>query len=342
MKQIKLLNTARCGNILKSEMNTYFILRNFYTNNVKMSLTRGQSAWLRLSRPSETTRSAFSSGRGFSGRKSFYEWLVGIVDGDGTFYFGTTSKGNWTFSFGVAQSTYNLRLLYFIKSQLKIGKVNISKNMGVYRVRNQKQLLNYVIPIFDNTPLLTSKYFNYMLFKKALLIASNQSLTKKERDKLLFSLKVKQLSNNYVSPAWKIVNNHPKDIKDVKKVMSKAWIIGFTEAEGSFYITKKDKYRLAHGFGITQKLDPIVLESIGLIFDIKVVKKKTHFSIDTTNSKKIKYITDYYFKTMKGRKSLEYRVWARSFNKKRKDFEYMSQMQDKLRKIRYYRPDKSF
>jgi hypothetical protein len=31
-------------------------------------------------------------------------------------------------------------------------------------------------------------------------------------------------------------------------VMSKLWIIGFTEAEGSFYIVTKEKDRLSHGF----------------------------------------------------------------------------------------------
>ena len=66
-----------------------------------MSSTWGQSAWI-LSRgiwtsstnrknPSETQRNAFSSGNVNDSTK-FKEWLVGVTDGDGTFYFAKTKK----------------------------------------------------------------------------------------------------------------------------------------------------------------------------------------------------------------------------------------------------------
>lgn len=99
------------------------------------------------------------------------------------------------------------------------------------------------------------------------------------------------------------------------KVMSKSWLIGFTEAEGSFYIVKKGEKRLVHAFEITQKLDVIVLEAIARILKIKVIKKKTYFTVKATGSNEIEFIVKYYFKTMKGMKALEYRIWGRSFNK---------------------------
>ena len=40
--------------------------------------------------------------------------------------------------------------------------------------------------------------------------------------------------------------------------MTKPWLVGFIEAEGSFYLTNKDSNRRVHGFGITPKLDEIV------------------------------------------------------------------------------------
>ena len=90
-------------------------------------------------------------------------------------------------------------------------------------------------------------------------------------------------------------------------------------------------------FGITQKLDPIVLKAIGILFDIKIAKKPTHFSIDTTNPKTIKKISNYFFKTMKGMKSFEYRIWARSFDKKEKSFKYLLKIQKLMQKIRLVR-----
>jgi hypothetical protein len=65
---------------------------------------------------------------------------------------------------------------------------------------------------------------------------------------------------------------------------------------------------LVHAFEITQKLDVIVLQSIGHILGITVVKKNTYKSVVSTNSRTIENIIDYYRNTMKGMKALEYRI----------------------------------
>lgn len=73
--------------------------------------------------------------------------------------------------------------------------------------------------------------------------------------------------------------------------MSKPLLVGFIEAEGSFYLTNKDSKRIIHGFGLTQKLDEIVLQAIGLILHISnAVRYKeiyNHYILDTTNSRAI-------------------------------------------------------
>lgn len=126
-------------------------------------------------------------------------------------------------------------------------------------------------------------------------------------------------------------------------VMTKSWLIGFTEAEGSFYIVKKGPFRLVHAFEITQKLDRIVLEAIAFIFSLKVTTKNKYMTVVTTNTSSIKYIISYYFKTIKGIKSIEYRIWARSFNNKRcGGFEYIIKIQNLMRNIRSIRLDKNF
>jgi hypothetical protein len=45
---------------------------------------------------------------------------------------------------------------------------------------------------------------------------------------------------------------------------------------------------------------------------------------------------------MKGMKALEFRIWARSFSKKEKDFESMIKIQNLMRSIRSIRLDKNF
>ncbi|RYE16103.1 MAG: hypothetical protein EOP34_00335 [Rickettsiales bacterium] len=88
--------------------------------------------------------------------------------------------------------------------------------------------------------------------------------------------------------------------------------MGFIEAEGSFYLTKKDSVRIVHGFGLTQKLDKIVLEGIGLMLHInnpvRYKELHNHYILDTTNSRAIENIIEFFNNTMKGVKSLEYRI----------------------------------
>lgn len=204
--------------------------------------------------PSETQRNAFSSGMVNNSTNS-KEWLVGITDGDGTFSFSKTKKGIWTFSFQIGQSNSNLRLLYYIKSMLGVGSVsatNAKDNTAYYRVRNIQHIIQYILPIFDAYPLLTSKYFNYDLFKKAILIMNDSSLSNEEKDEKISYLKAQCLPDNYISPAWNSVNNQVTSIVDAMTVITKSWLIGFTEAEGSFYIIKKGPLRLVHAFEITR------------------------------------------------------------------------------------------
>ncbi len=313
------------------------------SSSVIMSLTRRQSAWVKS--PSETKRSAFFSNKCIAST-DFYNWLVGITDGDGCFYFGKTTKGSWTFSYQIAQSSYNLRLLYLIKSKLKIGTINITSenSMAIYRIQNQAHLIKHILPIFDAHQLLTRKNFKYKLFKEAILISNNPNLTQKEKNSLIYNLKNQsaQISSNYISPAWTSITQAGMSKNTIGKVMTKAWLVGFVEAEGSFYITNKEPKRLVHAFEITQKYDCIVLNAIALIFDLKVVKKKTYLKVATTNTESIKKIADYFFKTMKGMKSLEYRIWARSFNKKKKDLEYLLRIRTLMRSIRSIRYNSNY
>jgi hypothetical protein len=326
------------------------------------SITWGQSDWaiVNLSKfklkmqtlsfsSSETKRGAFySTGLYKKDTKYFFEeWFVGFTDGAGTFHFSKSNLHEWEFYFKITQSPSNLRVLYYVKKMLGVGQVSISDNKAEYRIRFLNYILQHIIPIFDKYPLLTSNYFNYSLFKQAALIFSNPLLTKDKKDELLTELKKNLRPTNYISPAWSLINLVVTSKTEAMIVMSKHWLIGFTEAAGSFYIVPREKGRLNHEFEITPNLDKIVITSIGFILGINVLQKRTYFSVVSTNSKTIKDIILYYYSTMKGMKSLEYRIWARSFTKSRnyvgqERFEYLTKIRDKMRKIPSIRLDKNF
>lgn len=100
-------------------------------------------------------------------------------------------------------------------------------------------------------------------------------------------------------------------------------------------LVTKDANRIVHGFGITQKLDRVVLEGIRHILHIstKVVYKEkyNHHMIDTTNSRAIDNVSKYFFNTMKGMKGVEYRIWSRSFNNHKGDYSQLVKIQKLLR-----------
>jgi len=279
--------------------------------------------------------------------EQFAKWLVGIVDGDGTFYFGLSKIKSWSFSFQVAQSSYNLRLLFYIKHKLKVGSISIDEknDMAVYRIRDKNLILKHIIPLFDRHPLLTCKHYKYIIFKEALLTSINSKLSFEEKNIKISKLKTSQHSIpiNYKSPVWLNLNKVNFQ-KNLEQIVTKSWVIGFVEAEGSFYITKKDPTRLVHTFEITQKTDKHVLEAISLIFKIKtgVRQKKTYFSIVSSRQETIQFLISYFFKTMKGMKSLEYRIWARSYNKKQRGFKYLENIREKMRNIRAIRFSKDY
>jgi hypothetical protein len=280
----------------------------------------------------------------YENKDNFYQWLVGFTDGDGTFNIYRSKEGKWTLFFKITQSTYNLRILYFIKSQLGFGSVYVDtvNLIADFRIRDRKTIGSVILPIFDKYPLLTSKYYSYIKFKEAYNILENDNLTTQEKDKLLLDLTSKKMPDNYISPAWEIVNNEVNNTNEAKLVMNKYWIIGFTEAEGSFYLVNKTSTRIVHAFEITQKLDVIVLKAISLILGIKLAKKSTYNTIVTTNSRAIENIISYFESCLKGMKSVEYRIWARSYVKHKGDYQKLSKIREIIRGLRTLRLNKEF
>ena len=179
-----------------------------------------------------------------------------------------------------------------------------------YLIQDIYSLERIIIPLFNKYLPLTSKEDDYFKFKQSLNIR-NSDISQDEKIKKIKDLKSILKSKDYIASNWKF-NNNP---------ITKPWLIGYTETVGSFYLTLKSENKLIHGFGITHKSDPIVLLGIKEILNIKSNVKwnsKGFYYLDCTKSTDLFGIKIYYSKTMKGIKSLEYKLWARSFNYKDK------------------------
>jgi hypothetical protein len=73
-------------------------------------------------------------------------------------------------------------------------------NHAHFRIRDHKKLDSVIFPIFDKYSLLTTKQFNYIKFKEAHAILSNNYLTKLEKDILIFKLLDTKSPVDYISP----------------------------------------------------------------------------------------------------------------------------------------------
>jgi LAGLIDADG endonuclease len=267
----------------------------------------------------------------------FEQWLVGFTDGDGNFHI-SHQGDKWGLSFKLAQSRYNLRVLHYIKKQLGVGSITKYGTKAQFFIRDRKTIETVLIPIFDKYTLLTTKYFDYVKFKKALTILNNVNLSKQDKDIKLMAIKNSKVNIDYISPAWKSTNLPLTNVNSVIHIMSKSWLVGFIEAEGSFYLVSKDFNRIVHGFGLTQKLDKVVLEGIAFMLHIKTnVKYKelhNYFILDTTNSRAIENIILFFKDTMKGMKSLEYKIWARAYTNNKGDYNKLLSTRNIIRKLR--------
>ena len=306
---------------------------------VKMWISRGQCAWL-------VNKRLFTSHQRLNeehlkvknnNRSSFEQWLVGFTDGDGC--FSITNQGEkWSLVFKLAQSRYNLRVLNYVKKELGVGSITKDGSKGQYFIRDRKLIESIVIPIFDKYPLLTTKYFDYVKFNKALAILNDVNLSKQHKNAKLIEIKNSKGNANYMSPAWSYATLPLTSVNSLNNVISKSWLIGFIEAEGSFYLTNKDSNRIVHGFGLTQKLDKIVLEGIGFMLHInnpvRYKELHNHYILDTTNSRAIENIIVFFKDTMKGVKSLEYKIWARSYTKNKGNYDKLYEIRNTIRKIR--------
>jgi LAGLIDADG endonuclease len=268
---------------------------------------------------------------------SFEQWLVGFTDGDGNFHI-SHQGDKWGLSFKLTQSRYNLRVLYYIKKELGVGSITKDGTKGQYIIRDRKILETVIVPIFDKYPLLTTKYFDYLKLKRALIILNNLNLSKEDKNIKLLQIKNSKPNSDYVSPAWNNAILPLTSINSINNVMTKSWLVGFIEAEGSFYLTNKDSNRIVHGFGLTQKLDKIVLEGIAIMLHItngvRYKELHNHYILDTTNSRAVENIIIFFRNTMKGVKSLEYRIWARSYAKNKGDYTKLFNIRIIIRNLR--------
>ena len=295
-----------------------------WTLNKNRELLGGDSKAIKLFSMRERQKLAKNKWNNLNDNEKFKIWLVGFTDGDGCFSV-VKSGDTFRLQYSLSQSQYNLRILYYIKSNLGYGNVSKSskQNWGNFRITHRKVLNQVIFPIFDKYPLLTSKQFNYLRFKKAYDILENKFYTTNIKNKNIEQLLSVELPVYYVSPAISHLSEN-STYEDIADIVSIYWLVGFTEAEGNFGLYP-DRGRFNIEFTLAQKLDKFLLYLIKRVFhvssNINYNKTKNIYVLNTKNSRSILNIIDLFSGKLKGIKSLEFKLWSKAnyFKKTRID-----------------------
>lgn len=218
--------------------------------------------------------------------EKFFWWFVGFSDGESNFsiVYQKDSNGDITgasFRFNIELHIDDIDTLRYIKSKLNIGN-NISEygNSCKFTVIRKKDI-EKLISIFDKYNLNTTKYLDYIDFKKAFLLY--HEIIKKDRK--FFIDKLVEIKNG--------MNANRKDFtypSDHKIVISNYWLLGFIEGEGSFYLDR-DKFQPVFTLNLSEvqlpvidKIQEFLVDNLG--FDKYSLFKLKNSSVITTFKEK--------------------------------------------------------
>nr|AZL93776.1 LAGLIDADG homing endonuclease [Endoconidiophora resinifera] len=175
----------------------------------------------------------------------FLEWFVGFSDAESSFILhkvldkkGDISK--FSFMFTIELHIDDLSVLEFIKNKLKIGNLRTYKDKCIFTV-SDKQGVYQLISIFDKFNLNTTKYLDYKNFKEAFLLYHERSSNVKIAESKELINKILGYKSNMNTKRSVIISPRSKELEYLSKInITKDWLLGFIEGDGSFFVSRTD------------------------------------------------------------------------------------------------------
>ena len=160
----------------------------------------------------------------------FYEWFCGFVDGEGYFRIRKDSrreKSPYAFEFTIHLHLDDKHVLDYIQTRLNLGNVISNDKFCRFSVYSKTEI-EQIIGIFNEYPLNTSKKLNFEDWRKAFEFYNSKDIN--DRGNILT---VVEGLRNGMNNARQYEIFKSDNIK-----ITKYWLLGFIEAEGSFSFNK--------------------------------------------------------------------------------------------------------
>ena len=175
--------------------------------------------------------------------EDFFKWFSGFSDAEGNFSIVVLKNklgdlSGFSFRFSIELHVDDKDALIYIKENLNIGnEIAVYGNSCKFTVTHSKDIY-VLIEIFDKYNLNTTKYLDYLDFKRAFKIYKER--TKNEE---IFNniLNIKKGMNNSRTN-WDLPMQHQISITDY-------WLLGLIEGDGSFFL---DRSKMEPSFLIAQ------------------------------------------------------------------------------------------
>jgi hypothetical protein len=231
----------------------------------------------------------------------FISFLVGLIDGGGYIQITKTTKGFITIKLVIGLPLEDLSTLEYIHSVLKLGKITIyrdQRNPTCKLIINKTDLQEVVFPllIHHNIFFLTNSRRDQ--FDLATHIFKNNLKLFEEIPKI-----------NYIFSIFKLPDA-ASDYLNIK--FFRNWVVGFTNAEGSFLIKANND----GCFQLKQRTHVQLFEAFKLLFETKrnigiEMDRFTQFSVSSKSD--IQKIIDFFsfsgLHPLIGLKSIQYFKW---------------------------------
>ena len=114
-----------------------------------------------------------------------------------------------------------------IQTFLGVGRVVIEGNSCVFIISNVKELINVLFPLLDKYNLYTTKWLDYIDFKKVVLFLSDSKTTK------LSLSEIEKIKNN-MSHMNSGRTEYNYSLIPPRREVNPFWFLGFIEGEGTF------------------------------------------------------------------------------------------------------------